>query len=204
MGSSALPESIGHLHEWDLDLLSNGVRIIALRSLGDADVAQDVVQETLERALRALAEGRLRDRGALGGFVRAIARHVIADELRSRNRVVPLDPSVDVPSAGRDPLEALVSAEDADSVRAAVARLSLADRRVIELSYVDGLTPAAVAERLGEPRARVRKRKSRALERLRAALSRASARHESGTTPTPSPEGGTAPIAHRDGGSNEK
>lgn len=181
MDAGASPDSIPSLDEGDLRLLANGVRIIAMRSLGDPDAAADVVQETLARAIRAVAEGRLRDHRALGGFVRSIARHVIADELRSRSRTVPLDPNLHTPSVESDPLNALVHDDRVAAVRAAIETLSARDRRVIELSFVEGLTPAAVAERLGEPRARVRKRKSRALERLREALA---AGHRTATSPT--------------------
>ena len=170
MGTGVSPDPLPALDEQELLLLANGVRIIALRSLGEPDAAQDVAQETLARTVRALAEGRLRDRAAIGGFVRSIARHVIADELRRRAHVVPLDPDAEPPGDDADPLHALVRAEEVAAVRAAMTRLSPTDRRVIHLSYMEGLTPAAVAERLHEPPARVRKRKSRAIERLRLAL----------------------------------
>ncbi|MHB1861440.1 MAG: RNA polymerase sigma factor [Gemmatimonadaceae bacterium] len=179
----------------ELLLLADGVRLMALRSLGDADAAADVVQETLARVLQAVSEGRPRDRAAMGAFVRAIARHVITDEIRNRRRVVRLGPQggadhAPEPADEHDPLDALVRDEDIAAMRRALRTLSTADRRVIHLSFVDGLTPSAVAERLREPRARVRKRKSRALERLREAFLGGRAGiatgggHETATTPT--------------------
>lgn len=183
-GAAPAPDPVRLLDERDVALLANGVRIIALRSLGDADAAGEVAQETVTRALRAISEGRLRDPRAIGGFVRGIARHVIADELRLRNRTVPLEPELTDPSGDSDPLEALVRAEQVAAVRRAMQQLSAADRRIIHLSFMDGLTPAAVAERLHEPAVRVRKRKSRALERLRAALLTAGPRHEEPASPT--------------------
>jgi RNA polymerase sigma factor (sigma-70 family) len=183
-GAVPSPDPIHSLDEQDVGLLANGVRIIALRSLGDPDAAQDVAQETIARALRAIAAGRLRDRRAIGGFVRGIARHVIADELRQRHRTVALDPELSIPSGEADPLDALVHAEQVAAVHDAMQRLSPGDRRIIELSFVDGLTPAAVAERLREPPVRIRKRKSRALERLREALPGLHPRHERQAGPT--------------------
>ncbi len=199
MGSGTSPDEHVTLDGQLLLVLASGVQIIALRSLGDADAAREVVQETLARAVQALAEGRVRDRAALGGFVRAIARHVIADEVQSRSRTVPLDPEIAMAAEEPDPLETLVRAEQVAAVRSALHRLSPGDRRVIHLAFVDGLTPAAIAERLREPRARVRKRKSRALDRLREAFLALQPRHETLTRPTLSMEGGAAPVVLRDG-----
>ncbi len=190
MASATSPESGPVLDEQELLLLAKGVRLIAMRALGDAEAAGEVVQETIARTVQALAEGRVRDHGALGGFVRAVARHVVTDELRRYSRVVPLSTAIHPEADGlaaaddRNPLDALVRDEEAAAVRAALGTLSPRDRRVIRLSFVDGLTPAAVAERLREPRARVRKRKSRALERLREALLAARSGHESASRPT--------------------
>ena len=46
-----------------------------------------------------------------------------------------------------------------------------ADRDLLGLCYFEGLTAVEIADRLGEPPERIRKRKSRAVERLRQALS---------------------------------
>src|SRR5437763_11087226 len=53
-----------------LATLRNGLRIMALQALGDADVAQDVAQEALVRALAAIEDRRLADPSRLGAFVR--------------------------------------------------------------------------------------------------------------------------------------
>jgi DNA-directed RNA polymerase specialized sigma24 family protein len=53
---------------------------------------------------------------------------------------------------------------------------------VLRLSFYEGLAPAEIAERLAEPAPRVRKRKARALDRLRLAylqLSREEGRTDS-------------------------
>ena len=62
-----------------VEQLRLGLRIMALRALGDPEAAEEAVQETLVRALEALREGRPRDPEKLGAFVRGIARHVIAE-----------------------------------------------------------------------------------------------------------------------------
>ena len=90
------------LEEQQIALLENGVRIIALRELGDRDAADDVVQETLARTLKALASEQLRDPLRLGAFVRGIAHNVIADVIRKKTkRGTEPEPSwkLEVPSA---------------------------------------------------------------------------------------------------------
>lgn len=155
-----------------VEQLRSGLQIMALRALGDLEAAEEVVQETLVRAVEAMRDGRPKDPEKLGAFVRGIARHVIADTRKALGRSIPLEAISDAKlDPGRDnPLTALVTAEQRGRVRQALSLLSAADRQVLRLSFFDGLTPAEIAERLGEPALRIRKRKSRALRRLRQAF----------------------------------
>jgi RNA polymerase sigma factor (sigma-70 family) len=151
----------------DLDLLRSGIRLMALRALGDPDVADDVTQETLSRAIEVLRAPETT--ANLGAYLAGIARHVIADYFRASARVVSID-QVDagaLHAAGPDPLAALCAEDELARVRHALAVLSDDDRELFRLCYVDGLTPTKIAERLGIPADRVRQRKLRALERLR-------------------------------------
>jgi RNA polymerase sigma-70 factor, ECF subfamily len=170
-----------------LSRLRSGLWILALRALGDRDAAEDAVQETLARALAALRGGHLEDPTKLGAFVRGIARHVIADALRSRRRITSIDPIAEgVPDAGADdPLHLLVNEEERECVRSALAHLSEQDREILSLAFFDGLTPTEIAERLSVSSEVIRKRKSRALARLRQAYLRVTETgHGPGSTPT--------------------
>jgi len=168
--SSPSPGTSDPPSERELATLRAGLCLLARRELGDADLAEDVAQETLARTLAAWAEGRIRDTARLGAFARGVARHLIADAHRARRRVAAgeLEASAAGVVAERpDALQDLVTREEAAAVRAALAALSPADRELLALLYVDGLRSEEIAARLGEPGARVRKRKERALERLR-------------------------------------
>ena len=170
-----------------VERLRLGLQIMALRALGDPDAAEEAVQETLVRALEALRDGRPRDPEKLGAFVRAIARHVIADTQRAQRRSAPLDaaPQPARDASPDDPLTALVTTEERDHIRLALTQLSAGDREILQLSFFEGLTPVEIAERLGEPALRIRKRKSRALGRLRRVFLREPATcHESTRSPT--------------------
>ena len=157
-----------------LERLRLGLQIMALRALRDPDAAEEAVQETLVRALEALRDGRPSNPEKLGAFVRGIARHVIADTHRARQSSARQQPLSDggPATSGDDPLTTLITAEERDRVRQALSELSAGDREILHLSFFEGLTPVEIAERLGEPPLRIRKRKSRALNRVRRALLR--------------------------------
>lgn len=165
------PEPLRFLEPKALEELRSGVHLMALHRLGDADAAEEVVQESLARVLSALHDASTGGPAVqnLGAFVHGIARHVISDALRRQRRQVTSDTLTNAPDPGilDDALSRAVSAEEHALVRHALARLSESDRRIIQLSFYEGLTPGQVAARTGEPPERIRKRKSRALERLR-------------------------------------
>lgn len=154
-----------------LELLRSGLQIMALRALGDAEAAEEAAQETLVRAFDVVRSGRRFDPRELGAFVGGIARHVIADVRRERQRIISLQSLPDGPVARlEDPLAALVSAAERARLRDALAGLSHGDWELLRLSFFEAVTPTQLAQRLGEPVERIRKRKSRALERLRRAF----------------------------------
>lgn len=146
---------------------AEGVRLIALRALGDPAQAADVAQEAITRAIASLADGRPDPIRDVGGFVYGIARHIIADLHRSQSRNVPIDETPEVPTAHPDALESAIAEEDRQRVRSALQELPASDRDLLHDFFVDGLTADVIAARLGETPVNIRKRKSRALERLR-------------------------------------
>lgn len=150
----------------ELARLANGVRLIALYALGDAEAARDVAQETMTRVLDALSRGQVRDVAKLAAFARGIAQHVIADVQRAQSRIGVLSDDV-ADQCHAHPLDTIVAGEEHSAIHSALAHLSRDDRELLRLVFVEGLTPGDIAARLREPPERVRKRKSRALERLR-------------------------------------
>ncbi|UCF18700.1 MAG: sigma-70 family RNA polymerase sigma factor [Gemmatimonadota bacterium] len=162
----------------------SGLRIIAIRALGDEDDAADAVQETLARAVDAVHKGSVPSEAPLPAFVYGIARHVIADTLRRRcreyaspemDRVVAPDPS---------PLEQLVQTDEVERVRRALRGLARSDRELLRRCYENGERIVDIAGELGEPPERLRKRKSRALGRLRDRLEEGEPGHVFAGKPT--------------------
>ena len=158
-----------------------GVRLIALRRLGDASLADDVAQEAITRAIASLAAGRSEPIGDLGAFVYGIARHLITDLHRGGGRTVPLDSVAEPLEPRADALDQAIASEERHQVHEALAQLDPADRQLLTQFFVEGLDADAIATRLGSTAVNIRKRKSRLLERLRR-LVRGSHENGSGST----------------------
>jgi RNA polymerase sigma-70 factor (ECF subfamily) len=155
-----------------IERLRPGLRIMALHALGDLEAAEEVAQETLVRALEAVANERVENPDNLAAFARGIARHVIADAQKAKRRRVPLElvPSDRDAGDGENPLGMLGSREEKARLHKALSQLSAEDREILHRCFFEGMTPGEIGCRLGEPPARIRKRKSRALARLRKAF----------------------------------
>src|SRR5262249_169355 len=91
------------------------LRMFALRRLRVVDEAEDAAQETLQRVLVALREGRVLDMQALSAYVFETARHVCAHRVRHwerTERAFARLADVDAPaSSTADPLSALITEE---------------------------------------------------------------------------------------------
>jgi RNA polymerase sigma-70 factor (ECF subfamily) len=146
------------------------LRMFALRRLRVLAEAEDAAQETLRRVLIALREGRVTDIQALPAYVFETARHICAHHIRhvqrterAHSRLADTDP---VPSSTADPLSTLISSERLRQVRAALAELAPADRELLRLTYVEGLTAEAIAARLALTTVNVRVRRHRLQKQL--------------------------------------
>jgi RNA polymerase sigma-70 factor, ECF subfamily len=140
----------------------------ARRRLGP-DAARDAVSETMTRAVASVGRYERRDAG-FEGWLFGILRNVVRDtERRQRRR--PSEPLTAEPEGGApDPLAEVVRGDEAARVRAAFGRLRPADRELLELRVVAGLSADDVATALGRRAGAVRMAQARALDRLRVLL----------------------------------
>ncbi|MCA1569595.1 MAG: RNA polymerase sigma factor [Chloroflexi bacterium] len=138
--------------------------------LGDHHDAEDATERSFTAAFDAI--DRFRDEGAtFRSWLFRIAHNQVANALRtrSRHRTDPLD-SIPEPAAADDPARMASLADDARSVRAAVASLSDDRRQVVILRFVDGLTAVEIGVVLGRSAGAVRVLQHRALRELAALL----------------------------------
>ena len=148
---------------------------LALRVLGQPDLAEEVVQDVFAQIWREAARYDL-TRGTVAAWTVMLTRARAIDRLRAR-RARPdqssavSDAAADpLPSAERSPESATITAEDARVVRSALASLPEQLRSLIELAYYEGLTHSEIAERTGIPLGTVKTRIRNAMGTLRSAL----------------------------------
>ena len=153
---------------------------IALRLLGDRRDAEEVAQDALVRAYRAMhAYPRERVEALkLRPWLASIAVNLARNRRRRHDDRQPpsslepmLDAGFDPPAEGRGaPAAAVDRRETQRELAAALLRLTPAVRSAIVLRHVDGLSVAEAAEALGRPEGTVKAQVHRGLRELRALL----------------------------------
>jgi len=143
----------------------------ALRYLGDAALAEDLVQDVFLAVWRN-AKGFDASRASFGTWIYRIARNRATDldrRRRARPKTTHDEPLAGAPGGDRAD-ENLAESLD---VAAALARLSPAHREVLVLAYFKGLTQREVALYIGIPLGTVKTRTVAALKALRALMATA-------------------------------
>jgi RNA polymerase sigma-70 factor (ECF subfamily) len=143
------------------------------RDLMDTD---DLVQETLIRAVKRIDQFESRHEGALQAYLRQAVVNRIRDEVR-RSKRSPVATALDDDAAdrGASPLEDAIGAEALERYEAALARLRPEEREAIVARVEMDGSYQEVAQALGRPSAdAARMAVSRALLRLAEEMSRAS------------------------------
>jgi RNA polymerase sigma factor (sigma-70 family) len=153
---------------------------IALRLLGDRRDAEEVAQDSLVRAFRAM-RGYQRERVAalrLRPWLASIAvnlarnRRRRADDRQPPNQLEPmLDGGFDLPADARSAPERQADRRETRRELAdALLRLTPAVRAAVVLRHVDGLSVAEAAEALGRPEGTIKAQVHRGLRDLRVTL----------------------------------
>lgn len=128
------------------------------------DLADDLTQAALEKALRSLDS--LREHQRLDAWLSAILANLYRDHLRSAKRVESVEPD-ELYAPGKAPENWLEEHEIVLQVRKAVARLNPDQRLVLTLVDLMELSYSEVAEALGVPAGTVMSRLSRARANLK-------------------------------------
>ena len=125
------------------------------RRTGSTTLAEELAQETFYRATRAFLGWR---GGSPAAWLLAIARNVLADEVRRGRRLVPLNEKL---------AEEATERETTMAVEEALFRLPPSQRRLLELAYVDGYTHAEIAAMTGTSPGAIKTALWRAREEVR-------------------------------------
>ena len=138
-----------------------------LKRVRDRAAAEELTQETLLILIQAMRENKLRDESKLGAYVFGIAKNLILKNYRTQSRTESPDPESDAVGWINHPEAELFLEEQRKAVRLALEQLSEQDREILHYSFAEAEGLEDVAAKLNIPYAAARKRKSRALERLR-------------------------------------
>ena len=155
------------------DRYSRVVYGVALRILGQAELAEDVVQETFWRVWRR-ARTFQSGRGRVAAWIFGIAHNLSVDELRrQRSRPRPVYDTEETPvlrdrEDGRmDVVADALEKERGRLIDAALQQISADQREAIELAYFGGLSQSEIAERLHSPIGTIKTRIRLGLRKLR-------------------------------------
>jgi len=156
IGRTGAPVNVGEL--------AAVIRRVVGSRLSDSHLVDDIVQETFVRVLA--ARSRLDDQ-ALGPYAIVVARNLIVSHWRREASDRRMEHRLLDREAPTAPDERLVEREEVDALRAALQRLTPAERDVLLGHEVDGRgtasiaadvgsTAGAIAARLGRSRAKLR------------------------------------------------
>lgn len=152
---------------------------LCYRFAGNHEDAVDLAQETFLRAYRGLR--KFRGGSTLATWLYRIAVNVSLNRVSARTPpLLPLEKSAPMPVGGTDPAAALVQAEEAARVRAAIVRLPKKQRATLILRVYHDLPHQEIASILATSVGAVKANLFHALTNLRKMLgSHDEARHES-------------------------
>jgi RNA polymerase sigma-70 factor (ECF subfamily) len=141
---------------------------LALTMLRDADLAEEVAQETFVRAWRHAATYDAR-RGRVPTWVLAIARNLAIDRTRVRSPI-PVDPEVIASELDLARVDPPLDVPERDRLRRAIATLPDDQRRALVLATYTGRTAREISELDGVPLGTVKTRIRAAMLKLRESM----------------------------------
>jgi len=152
------------------DLYGRLIYILIVRIVRNPAVAEDLVQESFLRAWN--RANQLSDEySGVGPWLVMIARHCALDYLKSSQAHLSTQSSLDDVKPPVITIDNEILASDrARQIEGAFRNLSENQKQVIQLAFYEGLSQAAIAERLDQPLGTVKGWARSALSRLRGKL----------------------------------
>lgn len=129
-------------------------RLVSTRVDGDIHLAEDLVNETMLALLRSLSNDSAAEIQTLSGWLHTVAIRKVQDHYRAVARVrhlveVTADQQGNAARANVDPGDAQLARERRREIRDVVESLPDQFRIALEWKYIEGLSVAVIAKRLG-------------------------------------------------------
>lgn len=137
----------------------------AYRLTGDATLSEECVQDVFVTLWRRAADFDP-TRAKLTTWLFVVARNRALELGRQKARRPQLRDDLEPAGSSRDPGDLIAVADEAQRVAEAIAELPEDQLAVLQMSFLDGLSHAEIAELIGIPLATVRGRMRLALKRL--------------------------------------
>ncbi|MBW4657603.1 MAG: sigma-70 family RNA polymerase sigma factor [Drouetiella hepatica Uher 2000/2452] len=142
---------------------------LALKTLGNAQEAEDLTQDIFLNLIKATAYDSRR--GSFRTFVAILTRSRAIDRVRSRSTVLSFlerwRPISHSEKTSQSPIEYLFQNEQSQAVQTALAQLSESEQQVLRLAYYEGLSQSEIARQLGIPLGTIKTTTRRSLLKLR-------------------------------------
>jgi len=123
------------------------------------DVERDLAQEALSRVVENVTTGRFRGEAALRTYAQQVTKFVCLEHIRRRRTEVRVDfESLPSPERWSGPEESLLLDEEHARNLEAFAALPAESRELLRLVFVEGLTYAELARRLGVTESAIKSR----------------------------------------------
>lgn len=140
------PDALREFHYRFYDMVARYVQF----KVGDRQTIEDLCGEIFVRALEALRRGSAW-RDSPQGWIMGIARNVVADHYRQRERLPEVQLSEQVTSAEHtNPLYQAIQSERARELVQAIRQLTNEQREVIVLRFLEGMDVQSVAQTLNK------------------------------------------------------
>ncbi|MEU6577636.1 sigma-70 family RNA polymerase sigma factor [Streptomyces sp. NPDC046805] len=144
---------------------------VAMAVIGDPQLAEDIAQQTFERAWK---HAQIYDsrRGSVTSWLTTIAHNLAIDAVRSRrpDPVAPQDLDTLLDAVTETPEQYALADEASSRLRAAVARLPREQGRALVMAGIYGMTAQQVADREHIPLGTAKTRIRTAMGKLRTTL----------------------------------
>ncbi len=140
---------------------------LAMRRLRHADEAEELAQDVFVQAMQKLDQLRVPE--AFGGWLRRIVHRMAINHVTRRPRAMACDPTVleaTCLSGDGSPDSDAAEREQAEDLRAAVARLGQLDRQTLQAFYLRGQTVVEMADAFDAPIGTIKRRLHVARKRL--------------------------------------
>jgi RNA polymerase sigma-70 factor, ECF subfamily len=145
------------------------LRTYVRRTVGSAEVTEDILQDTYEKFLRHVGRGKRASRS----WLRKVAFHLTVSHFRQLQRHPEVVLAEEAPELATAPTVVESEAERReieDWLSLAVRTLSTEQKNLIDLHYWQGMSVGEIAAKWGKSEEAVQQRLTRALNRLRAAM----------------------------------